>query len=129
MQMLVVPQIVQRLSDWVPPSSDEENAKVYVRVDEPPSKICLTRLKSKNGSRLAKDLPIAVQTTSMFTYSNDRDRSVCLGSYLCISTLRMVSLTLRRHFCFNALGPLKFDYDRKPRNVTSSATLASYDKV
>ena len=106
MQMLVVPQIVHKgmvlTLSFAPFSSVVAGLKlnVWVRVDEPPSTSCLTRLKSRKGSRLARERPTAVHTTRMLTYWKDSERCVYCGSCLASETLSTVSdRFLLKYYC------------------------------
>ena len=70
-----------------PSTSSAPKVNVYVNCIVPPEINFLTLEKSTKGRRLAIDLPKAVHTTRMLTYSNDMFRyesdSSCLPNFTC----------------------------------------------
>ena len=78
--------------------------------------------KSRNGNTLAMDLPMAVQTTRMLTYSNDMllccSDSSCFASYTCSK--------VSGRFRFTLLALLKDSPAMKPRKLTSPSSWTSF---
>ena len=125
MQICVVPHTMHSIpvfsfdeafSSWV-----LANANVCVDCIVAPCNKRWTREKSRKGSKLASDRPIAVQTTRMLTYSKDMFLCCSDSSYLHRRTYSTVSDKFRIIW-----KPLVLKPAIKPKKLASPKTCISF---